>query len=87
METKIIVANLADPSWGWGKFLVGRFDSEWDQRVEELALEPVLEHQGWRRGDLLVLDLNPSGAGAIFRPGRPEMIEADIFKKGLFGIV
>lgn len=63
MKTRIIEATNG---FNWGKFLIGRFDEEFDHRS---AVDPTLApmHR-WDRNNLLVLDL-ATGEGAIFRPG------------------
>ncbi len=70
MKTRIIEAWNPGPV-NWGKFLLGRFDSEWSHRT---AIEggddlPLLRtHCGWGNDHLLVLDL-ATGEGAVFKPG------------------
>jgi hypothetical protein len=69
MKTKIIEANNGPRNWG--RFLVGRFDSEWSQRTAiEGALSTGLlaNHCGWTERHLLVLDL-ATGEGAVFKHG------------------
>ena len=52
----------------WGKFCVGRFDTEWGQRSIVVESFSLLRATGWTPKHLLVIDLQ-TGEGAIFRPG------------------
>lgn len=77
MKIKIIeVTN----GFNWGKFLLARFDVEWQYRSQ---LEdddfggPLLFQLGWRPEHLWVLDLQ-TGEGALFRPGG--LAKADLDK-------
>ena len=75
MKTKIIEATNGPANWG--KFLLGRFDREWDL-VSAVAPETLLLYgRGWEPNHLLILDLQ-TGEGAIFRPGG--MAHADLEK-------
>ena len=52
----------------WGKFLVARFDEEWELK-SELTRDPLLRSLGWWSDHYLwVLDLQ-TGEGALFSPG------------------
>lgn len=71
MKTRIIEATNGERNWG--KFLLGRFDTEWG--VETMvggnagtSSWNILRSQGWDPEHLLVLDL-ATGEGALFRPG------------------
>ena len=65
MKTKIIEATNGPQNWG--KFMLGRFDSEWARGSAALT-DPysLLSRVGWTDEHLLVLDLQ-TGEGAIFR--------------------
>lgn len=67
MKTKIIEAT--NGALNWGKFMLGRFDSEWALGSAALT-DPysLLSRVGWTDEHLLVLDLQ-TGEGAIFRHG------------------
>jgi hypothetical protein len=69
MQVKIIEAtNTKAGGINWGKFLLGRFDAEWQYRSQIAGPSPLLWQVGWGPEHLLVLDLQ-TGEGAIFRPG------------------
>lgn len=66
MRVKIIeVTN----GFNWGKFLLGRFDDEWDYQstIDTLPIR-LLRALGWGRDHFLFLDLQ-TGEGAIMRHG------------------
>lgn len=68
MKTRIIEASNG---FNWGKFMLGRFDSEWERRPQidgEASQMPLLRRCGWDNDHLMVVDLQ-TGEGAIFRPG------------------
>lgn len=68
MKTKIIEATNGPHNWG--KFMLGRFDEEWE-RISSVAPSdryPLLRAVGLDNNHLLVLDLQ-TNEGAIFRPG------------------
>jgi hypothetical protein len=67
MITKIVEATNGPRNWG--KFLIGRFDSEWARRCAVPDIEPVplLAACGWSVQHVLVLDLQ-TGEGALFAP-------------------
>ncbi len=59
----------ASNGFNWGKFLVARFQEEWQRHsVFEKYDIPLLDLCGWGHEHLLVLDLQ-TGEGALFRPG------------------
>lgn len=66
MRTKIIEATNGPQNWG--KFLLGRFDQEWNVLSEVAKNLPLLRTVGWGREHILVLDLQ-TGEGVIVRPG------------------
>lgn len=67
MKTVIIEAtNAAHGGINWGKFLIGRFDTEWGYR-SVIDKRPLVAGRGWSPTDLLVLDLQ-TGEGTIFSP-------------------
>lgn len=62
----------ATNGFNWGKFLIGRFDHEWQApsliSFPSVKGKGLLRQRGWSTEHLLVLDLE-TGEGAIFRPG------------------
>lgn len=69
MQVKLIEAtNIDSGGFNWGKFMLGRFDSEWERRSMVGDDRPLLSSIGWTRDHLWVMDLQ-TGEGAIFRPG------------------
>lgn len=55
--------------FNWGKFMLGRFDSEeWTARSAVEPAQPLIAGRGWTGDHLFVLDLQ-TGEGAVFRPG------------------
>jgi hypothetical protein len=68
METKIIEASNGPQNYG--KFLLGRMDSEWRTPSALPGYEggSVVAARGWGHEHLWVLDLQ-TGEGACFRPG------------------
>ena len=74
MQTKIIEAtNVAAGGINYGKFMLGRFDREWERRPQVTCDDisrrmPLLMQVGWGPEHLMVMDLQ-TGEGAIFRPG------------------
>lgn len=66
MHTKIIEAT--NGPLNWGKFLLGRFDSEWDHKSVVNDGRPLLRERGWTPKHLLVLDIQ-TGEGVVVRPG------------------
>lgn len=92
MQTKLIEAT---DGCLYGKFLLGRFDTEWARRPEiyrtvpgeEQARWPLLRQEGWGPEHLLVLDISRPGVGGIFTPRPHGLPEADLEKRGLLGLV
>ena len=89
MKTRIVEAT---DGVLYGKFLLGRFDTEWARRAavcdtmpEGTARMPLLRQEGWGPDHLLVMDISRPGYGSIFRPGG--YAQADLAKKGLDGLV
>jgi hypothetical protein len=66
VQTKVI--EVTNDGFNWGKFLLGRFDTEFNLLSAVAENLPLLRVVGWGHGHLLVLDLQ-TGEGAIFRPG------------------
>jgi hypothetical protein len=83
MQIKIIEAtNVTGGGINWGKFLLGRFDTEWERRsVITDSSTPLLHQIGWDRNHLWVMDLQ-TGEGAMFRPGGSA--EADLHKRQIW---
>lgn len=82
MQTKLIEATQGiEHGFNHGKFLLGRFDAEWEHLSEMDAAHgyerSLLGRCGWSRDHLLVLDVQ-TGEGAIFYPGG--MAKADLDK-------
>ena len=68
MITKLIEAtNIAVGGPNWGKFLVGRFDNEWEYQ-SRIDRGTLLSRIGWAKNVIMVFDLQ-TGEGALFRPG------------------
>jgi hypothetical protein len=65
MITKILEATNGPANWG--KFLIGRFDTEWAHTSVVSPGEKLLRGRGWSPTNVLVLDLQ-TGEGAIFAP-------------------
>lgn len=66
MKTKFIEATNGPNNWG--KFMLGRFDSEWKATSVVMQGGAFLRNIGWTESHLLVVDLQ-TGEGSIFRPG------------------
>lgn len=68
MKTKIIEATNGPRNWG--KFMLGRPDTEWERRsmVGPHSPQPLMRQRGWTSRHLWVLDLE-TGEGAFFLPG------------------
>jgi hypothetical protein len=64
MKTKIIEGTNGT---NWGKFLLCRFDSEWEYQ-SVIDQRPLLRGRGWAPHHLWVMDLQ-TGEGACFAPG------------------
>lgn len=60
----------ATNGFNWGKFLIGRFDHEWQcpSLITIPSVPSLLRQRGWTKNHLLVLDLE-TGEGAILLPG------------------
>lgn len=66
MLVRIFEATNVDAGgFNYGKFLVGRFEEEWEYR-SLVSDRPLLSKLGWTAQHLLVLDL-ATGEGALFR--------------------
>lgn len=68
MKTRIVEAVQPGGPANWGKFLVGRFDSEWTVRSAVDTARPLLVAIGKGPELIFVMDLQ-TGEGALFRPG------------------
>jgi hypothetical protein len=67
LKTKIIEATQdKETGFNWGKFLLARFDTEWEY-VSQMDHRPLLRGRGWTLDNILVVDLQ-TGEGCIFRP-------------------
>ena len=66
MKTKIIEASDTT-QFNWGKFLVGRFDQEWERRSKVGLEVSVIRSQGWGPEHIMVMDLSV-GHAAVFLP-------------------
>jgi hypothetical protein len=76
--TKLIEAtNIEAGGMNWGKFLVGRFDHEWEYRSQIDEGRRLLPSIGWSPEIILVLDLQTGEAG-LFSPGG--LASADLHK-------
>jgi len=79
MLTKFI--EVTNNEANWGKFLLLRFDHEWEI---ESAIEPgsrLLPRLGWSKDHLWVLDLQ-TGEGIFIRPGG--LASADLEKHAVW---
>jgi len=65
MQTKFIEATNNEKNWG--KFLVFRFDTEWEYK-SAFTGKSLLREVGWGADNIVVLDLQ-TREGAGFRPG------------------
>lgn len=83
MKTKIIETSDT-AKFNWGKFLIGRFDHEWER---EAGVSPeegsLLRSQGWGPDHILVMDLSV-GHAAMFLPSRSAKPEIDIRNTGIY---
>lgn len=76
MQTRII--EVTSPAGNYGKFLLGRMDSEWSRKslIERpIPGQVLLRSLGWEPEHLWVMDLQ-TGEGALFRP--PGLATADL---------
>jgi hypothetical protein len=71
MKTKIIEGTN---NFNWGKFLIGRFDHEWEVR-SSIDQRMLLGGRGWSQDHLFVMDLQ-TGEGFVTLPGG--VAEADL---------
>lgn len=65
MQTKFI--EVTNKSQNWGKFILIRFDHEWEQK-SAFTGRSLLREVGWDRDNIILFDLQ-TGEGARFRPG------------------
>jgi hypothetical protein len=65
---KTVIVEATNGPRNWGKFLIGRFDSEWERFSEVDPDRVLLGRCGWSTKHIVVLDLQ-TGEGAIFLPG------------------
>ena len=91
MQTRIIEATDGQL---YGKFLLGRFDTEWTRRAAvydtmpgETSRMPLLRQEGWGPEHLLVMDISMPGYGSIFYPSPHASPAADLEKRGLLGLI
>mgnify|MGYP001579129260 CR=1 FL=1 len=92
MKTRIIEAT---DGVLYGKFLLGRFDTEWQRRPQIHRTDPrvlpsrmpLLRQEGWGPDHLLVLDLSSHGLGSVFLPHPRRDPAWDVAEKGLVGLV
>lgn len=75
MQTHII--EVTNEEWNWGKFLLMRFDSEWQYESTIDRGRKLLRSIGWNPKQVWVLDLQ-TGEGAAFLPG--DYAHADLEK-------
>lgn len=76
MKTKLMEATNGPRNWG--KFLIARFDVEWEhasavpltfgEEVRDPVRNPLLVETGWNPRSVIVFDLQ-TGEGARFTPG------------------
>lgn len=78
VRTRIIEATNGV---NWGKFLLGRFDTEWSARasIEDAGDVPLLRQIGMAPDQLLVMDLQTC-EGALFPVRRRGLASADLSK-------
>ena len=74
MQTKFM--EVTNNNQNWGKFLLFRFDNEW-QYKSAFSGRSLLHEVGWNQSNIFVLDLQ-TGEGARFKPGG--LVEADLDK-------
>lgn len=65
MQTKFM--EVTNNNKNWGKFLLFRFDNEW-QYKSAFTGRSLLHEVGWNQENIFVLDLQ-TGEGARFMPG------------------
>ena len=81
MKTKIIEAT--NGTGNWGKFLIGRFDTELDYISKISEGPPLIHGVGWGPDHLLVLDLQ-TGEGAVFAVRHTGLAEYDLAKRRIW---
>jgi hypothetical protein len=65
---KVKFIEVTNQNLNWGKFLLGRFDSEWEYESSVAPGTKLLAGRGWTPEHLLILDVQ-TGEGAVFSPG------------------
>lgn len=65
MQTKFM--EVTNNSRNWGKFLLMKFDNEWEHK-SAFTGRSLLREVGWDNSNIFVLDLQ-TGEGARFLPG------------------
>lgn len=65
MQTKFMEATNQNKNWG--KFLIFRFDTEWEYK-SSFTGRSLLREVGWGQDNIVVLDLQTREGGG-FRPG------------------
>lgn len=65
MKTKFI--EVTNNNQNWGKFLLFRFDNEFEYK-SSITGKSLLNEVGWNKQNIFVLDLQ-TGEGARFKPG------------------
>jgi hypothetical protein len=65
MQTKFM--EVTNNNQNWGKFILIRFDSEFEQK-SAFTGRSLLREVGWDNGNIIVFDLQ-TGEGARFKPG------------------
>ena len=78
MQIKFIEAT--NNNQNWGKFIIIRFDNEWEQK-SSFTNRSLLQEVGWSPDNIIVFDLQ-TGEGARFRPGG--LASADLNKHKIF---
>lgn len=76
VQTRVIEAST--PQGNWGKFMVGVFDVEWEQRSAVDPGSSVMRACGWGPDHITVLDLQTGEGGVFFPHG---LASADLNKK------
>jgi hypothetical protein len=64
---RVKLVEVTNGPMNWGKFLLGKFDTEWEY-ASVIDGRSIIAGRGWDRNTLLVLDLQ-TGEGSLFRPG------------------
>jgi len=85
VRTKIIEASDRD-KWNYGKFMLGRFDHEWERRaqvIDPLDGPSLIGSQGWGPDHILVMDLSV-GHAAVFLPRPNSMAHIDVEDTGIY---